>query len=145
MILVDGGSVVNNFGRTATVSPNPDEITEFKITGSNFSAEYGYGSNVINVSTKSGTNDLHFTLWEFLRNQKLDARNFFPPARLSQGNAINSEWLWADRYTWANFTTGATRHSGSLILRDNANGWGEPSFLWCHLPRCGAAISANCR
>jgi hypothetical protein len=77
LILVDGGSVVNNFGRTATVSPNPDEIAEFKISGSNSSAEYGYGSNVINVATRSGTNDLHLTLWEFLRNNKLDARNFF--------------------------------------------------------------------
>jgi len=77
LILVDGGSVVNNFGRTATVSPNPDEITEFRVTSSNFSAEYGYGSNVVSVSTRSGTNGLHGTLWEFLRNQNLDARNFF--------------------------------------------------------------------
>jgi hypothetical protein len=76
-ILVDGGSVVNNFGRTATVSPNPDEVAEFKILGSNFSAEYGYGSNVIIATTKSGTNDVRLSLWEFLRNQKLDARNFF--------------------------------------------------------------------
>lgn len=77
LILVDGGSVVNNFGRTATVSPNPDEITEFRVTSSNFSAEYGYGSNVISVSTRSGTNGLHGTLWEFLRNKDFDARNFF--------------------------------------------------------------------
>ncbi len=79
LILVDGGSVVNNFGRTSTVSPNPDEITEFKITSSNFSAENGYGSNVISVTTKSGTNELRLSLWEFLRNRKLDARNFFAP------------------------------------------------------------------
>jgi hypothetical protein len=77
LILVDGGSVTNNFGRTATVSPNPDEIGEFKITSSNFSAEYGYGSNVINVSTRSGTNSLPATLWEFFRNKDLTARNFF--------------------------------------------------------------------
>lgn len=80
LILVDGGSVVNNFGRTATVSPNPDEITEFRVTSSNFSAEYGYGSNVVSVTTRSGTNGLHGTLWEFLRNQNLDARNFFATA-----------------------------------------------------------------
>src|SRR5262245_41590068 len=77
LILVDGGSVVNNFGRTATVSPNPDEIAEFRVTSANFSAEYGYGSNVLSVSTRSGTNALHGTLWEFLRNKDLDARNFF--------------------------------------------------------------------
>ena len=69
--------MVNNFGRTATVSPNPDEITEFRVTSSNFSAEYGYGSNVLSVTTRSGTNALHGTLWEFLRNKDLDARNFF--------------------------------------------------------------------
>ncbi|MCI0625238.1 MAG: carboxypeptidase-like regulatory domain-containing protein [Acidobacteria bacterium] len=77
LILVDGGSVVNNWARTAAVSPNPDEISEFKISGSNFSAEYGYGGNVINVTTKSGTNQVRLTLWEFLRNNSLDARNFF--------------------------------------------------------------------
>src|SRR5205085_3944107 len=89
----DGGSVTNNFGRTATVSPNPDEIAEFKITSSNFSAEYGYGSNVINVSTRAGSNDLHLTLWEFFRNKDLTARNFFaaqpePRKRNQYGVAI---------------------------------------------------------
>jgi len=80
LFLIDGGNVTNQNGRGTIFSPNPDEIGEFKIEGSNFSAEYGYGSNVINVSTKSGTNELHGSVWEFLRNDKLDARNFFAPA-----------------------------------------------------------------
>jgi len=79
LFLIDGANASNQNGRGTIFSPNPDEIGEFKIQGSNFSAEYGYGSNVVNVSTKSGTNEIHGALWEFLRNDALDARSFFAP------------------------------------------------------------------
>src|SRR5262249_22007909 len=52
-------------------------VQEFTIQTSVASARYGYASGVIEVSTKSGTNRLHGSLYEFLRNDKLDARNFF--------------------------------------------------------------------
>jgi hypothetical protein len=77
LALVDGVNVTHQVGRSVIIAPNPDEIQEFKIQGANFSAEYGYGSNVVNVSTKSGTNQLRGSAWEFLRNDKLDARTFF--------------------------------------------------------------------
>jgi len=65
-----GGALVN------TVSV--EAIEEFKATGSAFSAEYGRSAGgVLNVTTKSGTNDLHGTLFEFFRNDKLDANSFF--------------------------------------------------------------------
>ncbi len=62
-----------------SVSPSVDAVQEFKIETSNYSAEFGRTSGVVvNVATKSGTNDLHGTLFEFVRNDKLgDARNFF--------------------------------------------------------------------
>ncbi len=65
---------VNNF----TLRPILDAIQEFKVLASSYSAEYGRGGGAqVIVSTKSGTNDFHASLWEFLRNDKLDARDFF--------------------------------------------------------------------
>jgi hypothetical protein len=64
-----------------SVSPSLDAVQEFKIQTSNYSAEFGRtGGTVINVATKSGTNGLHGSLFEFVRNNALgDSRNFFKP------------------------------------------------------------------
>ncbi|MEZ5355158.1 MAG: TonB-dependent receptor [Bryobacteraceae bacterium] len=62
------------------VQLSPDAVGEFRVTTNNFSAEYGRaGGAVINASLRSGTNDFHVTLWEFLRNTKLNAQGFFKP------------------------------------------------------------------
>jgi hypothetical protein len=62
------------------VQLSPDAVGEFKVTTNNFSAEYGRaGGAVINASLRSGTNDLHFTLWQFMRNTSLNAVGFFKP------------------------------------------------------------------
>jgi len=60
-----------------TAIPNPDTIAEFRVQTSNFSAENGRNPIQITLITKSGTNELHGTLWEFLRNDAFDARNTF--------------------------------------------------------------------
>lgn len=61
--------------------PSPDAIAEFKVVTSNFSAEYGrVGGAVINAVMRSGTNRLHGTLYEFVRNTSLNAVGFFKPA-----------------------------------------------------------------
>jgi len=58
--------------------PPPDAIQEFKVQTSNFSAEFGRaGGAVLNASIKSGTNQLHGSAWEFLRNDKLDAADLY--------------------------------------------------------------------
>lgn len=81
------GSDVNNFGsgRPGTFLqqggipiPNPDAIQEFKIQTSLYDAGYGRGAGAnVEVITKSGTNQLHGSVFEFLRNDKLDANDFF--------------------------------------------------------------------
>jgi hypothetical protein len=57
--------------------PPPDSIEEFTILTNAYKAEYGQGAAVINAVTKSGTNQFHGSVWEFVRNNKLNARNFF--------------------------------------------------------------------
>jgi hypothetical protein len=60
--------------------PSPDSVAEFKVITSNFSAEYGrVGGAVVNVVMRSGTNQIHGTLYEFLRNTKLNAVGYFKP------------------------------------------------------------------
>jgi hypothetical protein len=63
------------------VQPSPDAIAEFRVITSNFAAEYGRaGGGIINAVMRSGTNGLHASLWEFLRNTDLNAIGFFKPA-----------------------------------------------------------------
>src|SRR5207247_8821591 len=71
---LDGG----NFSDESNVHnpnryPPPDAIEEFTILTNAFKAEYGTGAAVVNAVSKSGTNQLHGTVWEFLRNNKLNA------------------------------------------------------------------------
>src|SRR5579864_4919424 len=62
------------------VGPSPDAIQEFRVQTNSMSAEFGRsGGAVLNVTIKNGTNDLHGSVFEFLRNSKLDAKNFFDP------------------------------------------------------------------
>ena len=77
-ILMDGTSnTVAGHGQLA-MTPSVDAIQEFKVLTSNYSAEYGRSSGgIINIVTKSGTNQLRGTAYEFLRNKVLDAGNFF--------------------------------------------------------------------
>ncbi|HEY7304561.1 MAG TPA: TonB-dependent receptor [Bryobacteraceae bacterium] len=62
------------------IQPNPDALAEFKVETNNYSAEYGRATGaVINATIRSGTNQLHGELWEFLRNTDLNATGFFKP------------------------------------------------------------------
>ena len=75
---LDGADNKEGFFNTFNVAPSVDAVQEFKIQIGQYSAEFGSGGGaVINVVTKSGTNGFHGTVWEFIRNDKLDARNFF--------------------------------------------------------------------
>jgi hypothetical protein len=79
---LNGASVQEAIGQQAGIIPNLDSIAEFRILTSNADAEYGgFSGGVINVITMSGGNQLHGSLFEFLRNTDLDARGFFSPER----------------------------------------------------------------
>ena len=59
------------------VQPTVESVREFKVLTGTFSAEFGRGAGVVSVSTKSGNNEWHGTVFEYLRNEAFDAKNFF--------------------------------------------------------------------
>ena len=80
--VLNGSDVEEDVNMGAAIVPNLDSIAEFRILTSNFDAEYGeFSGGQIEVVTKSGGNELHGDVFEFLRNTDLDARNYFSPTR----------------------------------------------------------------
>jgi hypothetical protein len=74
----------NEFGNgTVVIQPPPDSIQEFRVEENSMNAEFGRGGAMVNIVLRSGTNKLHGSAWEFLRNNKLDARNFFAQSATS--------------------------------------------------------------
>src|SRR5580700_3442454 len=76
--LLDGANNNSVTSSGVTFDPNPDTVAEFRILMNNYTAEYGRtGGGIISVVTKSGTNQLHGSLFDYLRNQDLNANDFF--------------------------------------------------------------------
>ncbi len=77
-VSLDGVSIMNNLITTTTFRPSIDAVQEVQVQTGTYPAQYGgYLGVQINVITKSGGNELHGALFEFLRNEKLDAKPFF--------------------------------------------------------------------
>ena len=80
--LVNGGDVSEGRNLGAGLVPNLDSVEEFRLITNSFDAEYGkFSGAVMNAITKSGTNGFHGDVFEFLRNDKMDAANFFTPVK----------------------------------------------------------------
>ena len=77
--MLDGTANIDTSLGTVAAVLSIDAIQEFKEQTSTYSAEYGFSSNQINIISKSGTNAFHGSAFDFIRNEKLDARNFFDP------------------------------------------------------------------
>jgi hypothetical protein len=78
MFTFNGGIFVHPSRNTGLNYPPPDALREFSILTNSFSAEYGRNAgSQVNVVSKSGSNDLHGSAWEFVRNNHFNARNFF--------------------------------------------------------------------
>lgn len=89
--LIDGINSVDTDAGVLIFFPPVDSIYEFRVQTSSAPAAYGGGQGIINVTFKSGSNDYHGTFYEFLRNARFDAKNFFdsakdpiPPFKLNQ-------------------------------------------------------------
>jgi hypothetical protein len=80
--MVNGALVEEGNANSAGLTPNLDSIAEFRILTNSFDAEYGeFSGGQVNVITKSGGNRFHGSVFEFLRNADLDARNFYSADR----------------------------------------------------------------
>jgi len=80
--MINGADVKELMNGGTAIVPNLDSIAEFRILTNNFDAQYGnYSGGIVNVVTKSGSNTLHGSGFDFLRNTDLDSRNFFSPDR----------------------------------------------------------------
>ena len=121
--LLDGTDNNDQFtaGRVA-VNPNVDVIQEFRIATNNFSAEFGRNSAAaVNVVTKAGTNQMHGTLYEFLRNDALDARTVFAqqkdPLRFNQFGGTTGGRVVRDKMFYFASYEGLRLKRGVTLLR----------------------------
>ena len=82
---LDGGANMTGLRNTGNALPNPDAIEEFRVVTNGYSAEFGrFTAGVVDVVTKSGTNALHGSLFEFLRNDQLNANSWNVLSRPTQ-------------------------------------------------------------
>ncbi len=80
--VLDGGNNIQTYLGDINMNPAVDAVEEFKVQTNTMSAEFGFtAGGVVNLVTKSGTNMIHGTLYEFLRNDKVDARNAFAASK----------------------------------------------------------------
>lgn len=133
--VLDGGDNHDPYFNTPAVFPSPDALLEFSIQTNAYSAEYGRNAGgLLNAITKSGTNQFHGSLFEFLRNEKLNARSFFanqvPPFKRNQFGATLGGPLLRDR----TFFFFPTRARAAAVLR------GRPRRP-CRRPPNASAIS----
>src|ERR1035438_8412826 len=76
--LLDGGLNNHLINNDIVINPNPDAVAEFRVLQSNYAAEYGRGGGgIVSMVIKSGTNTVHGTAFDYLRNEDLDANTFF--------------------------------------------------------------------
>jgi hypothetical protein len=119
--LLDGGNNIQSYIGEVAINPGVDSVEEFKVQSGGMSAEYGFtAGGVINMVTKSGTNVLHGSVYEFFRNDALDARNTFavtkPPFRYNQFGASVGGPVIKDRtFFFGNWEEYRYRRSRALI------------------------------
>ncbi len=77
---LDGTIYVNRFFNSVPTMPNPDALQEFTIQASNYSADHAGAGALVQLSTRSGTDQLHGSAWEYFRNTVLNAWGYFPAA-----------------------------------------------------------------
>src|SRR3979490_2110585 len=80
--MINGVNLNDPAQNQITFQPSINTVSEFKVDNSTFSAQYGRNSGaIVNIATRSGTNELHGEAFEFLRNQRFDSRNRFATAK----------------------------------------------------------------
>jgi hypothetical protein len=120
--LVNGADNNDFLGNNAVVNPNPDALGEFKILTNNYEAEYGRTTGgIVNQVIKSGTNSLHGDVFEFFRNDAMNARNYFLPAvtpfkRNTFGGTLGGPIKKDQTFFFLSYQ-GVRRHEGEVAPR----------------------------
>src|SRR5215467_11206256 len=136
--LVNGGDVSEGRNLGAGLVPNLDSVEEFRLITNSFDAEYGkFSGAVMNAITKSGTNKIHGTVFEFLRNDKFDAHKFYDPTRAELrrnqfGYAVGGPFwknklFWFTDYQGTRQVTGASSGLQSVFTQAQRNGIFDPA------------------
>jgi len=118
--MINGINLNDMIQNQVTFQPSINTVREFKVDNSTYRAEYGRNSGaIVNIATRSGTNEFHGEAFEFLRNEKLDARNFFdgpkPPFKRNQfGGALGGP-IFKDRAFFFGSYEGLRQRQGLTI------------------------------
>jgi Carboxypeptidase regulatory-like domain len=170
---LDGGNYVDEYTNVNQPFPFPDALQEFSVQTSNYSAEYGENAGgVVNVVTKSGTNNFHGDAFEFVRNPAFNAQNYFAtpttPDQIKRnqfggtlgGPIIHDKTFFFGGYqrtAFRNLVLGSAKVVGQTdITNFLANGpFGTPGIIdpaiatmigvipGCNVVGCGTAYNAN--
>ena len=120
---LDGTTITDTSYVTPAFNISVDAVEEFKTQSKNYSAEYGFGTNQVNLSTRAGTNALHGSVFEFIRNTAVDARDWFnfapsPVAPLKQnqfGYSLSGPVIFPKIYSGRNKTFFFANYEGQRI------------------------------
>ena len=136
-ILIDGVPSTAGQFNTITTIPSIEATLEFKVQSNNLSAEWGrFGGGVVNVSTRSGSNQIHGALYEYLRNSVFDSNEFFnktaglslPPFRMNQfGGAIGGPVYFTKLYNGKNRTFFFADYQGTRWRRGDTSRFTLPT------------------
>jgi outer membrane receptor protein involved in Fe transport len=150
---LDGGNYVDEYTNVNQPFPFPDALQEFSVQTSNYSAEYGSNAGgVVNVITKSGTNNFHGDAFEFVRNPAFNAQNFFAtpttPDRVKRnqfGGTIGGPIIRDKTFFFGGYQRTAFRNlvlgSQNVPGQTDISNFLSPKTLTC--PTCGAPTTAS--
>src|SRR6266403_287625 len=150
--LLDGGNYVDEYSNVNQPFPFPDALQEFSVQTSNYSAEYGSNAGgVVNVITKSGTNNFHGDAFEFNRNPVFNAQNFFAtpttPDRVKRnqfGGTFGGPIIHDKTFFFGGYQRTAFRNlvlgSQNVVGQTDITNFLTPKSLAC--PTCGAPTAA---
>jgi hypothetical protein len=164
--LIDGVANTDDAIDNSALHPSLEMVQEFRLEANNYSAEFGhYSGGQVNITTRGGTDQFHGTLFEFFRNDALDAKNFFvlptqakPPLKRNQfggsfgGPIIKDKLFFFGSYEGLRFTQGQTGTgtvptpamiSGDFSTLLQANNPYTHAVTQLHDPVTGAPIPGN--
>lgn len=136
--VLDGISTNGPINGGTGVLPSVDALQEFKVQTSAFAAEFGRSPSLVNISIKSGTNELHGAVFHFLRNDVFDARNTFalsnPPLKRNQfgfvlgGPIKRNDWFFFGSYEGTRQRRGRTFNSVMPSMAQRAGQFSNPIY-----------------